>query len=378
MAIRRALTNGLLLLVALGLGLLLSEVGARLLLNPADYLSATTVSDDILGLRIAPGAPGFDAWGFRNPRVPASVDIVALGDSHTYGNNAAMAESWPAVVGRLTGRSVYNLGLGGYGPNQYYHLLLTRALPLNPRWVICAIYMGDDFENAFRMTYGTDYWSPLRRGSWASVDADIWETEDGAGGLSSLREWLSRHSMMYRLLVHGPALGALKGALQLRRVARAPGEATTFLTVANLGIQEAFRPAALRDRLDQGNPAVQEGMRLTFELLGSMDRTCHEHGCQLLVLVIPTKESVFADHLLRSPQLHLRAATVDLIKYEGQARDRLFAFLDHSRIPYVDVLPALRSRVASRLYTRSDRDMHPSQNGYRVIGEAVAPVLGRR
>ena len=29
-----------------------------------------------------------------------------------------MDDSWPYVLGRLTGRQVYNMGFGGYGPNQ--------------------------------------------------------------------------------------------------------------------------------------------------------------------------------------------------------------------------------------------------------------------
>jgi hypothetical protein len=56
--------------------------------------------------------------------VLVSVTIGALlcevgsGDSHTFGNTATMNDSWPSVVARVTGREVYNLGLGGYGPNQ--------------------------------------------------------------------------------------------------------------------------------------------------------------------------------------------------------------------------------------------------------------------
>ena len=36
----------------------------RLFLNPADYLSAATEGDDVLGIRIAPGSAGFDNGGF--------------------------------------------------------------------------------------------------------------------------------------------------------------------------------------------------------------------------------------------------------------------------------------------------------------------------
>ena len=66
------------------------------------------VRDDILGgvPSADAAASGFDRWGFRNHDVPERSDIVAIGDSHTYGNTATMEDSWPYVLGRLSGRQV--------------------------------------------------------------------------------------------------------------------------------------------------------------------------------------------------------------------------------------------------------------------------------
>lgn len=383
---RRGLLNVVVLFVALGIGLLLSEGIARLILNPADFLSVTTVRDDVLGIRVAPGTAGFDEWGFRNPRVPSAVDIVAIGDSHTYGNNATMSQSWPYVVGRVTGRSVYSLALGGYGPNQYFQLLKTRALTLRPRWVVCGLYLGDDFENAFLMSYGKEYWAGFRSERRAIVDADIWKDTDDSCAVSPgcahswhrrLRVWLSRHSLVYRLVVHGPGLGRLKGTVQVRRAAAVADDRTASLLVADTGIEEAFRPLGIRARLDQGSAAVREGMRITFELLGMMARMCQENGCQLLVVLIPTKETVFAEYVTRNPEMRLRDVIVDVVNHETRAKGQLVEFLERSGIAYVDTLPALRGKVAEQLYTRSDGDMHPNENGYRVIGEVVGEFIAR-
>jgi hypothetical protein len=385
MTTRRLLPNVVLLLASLVLTLAIGEGMIRLVLNPADFLSVTTIRDEALGIRVAPGASGFDAWGFRNPRVPATAEIVAIGDSHTYGHNAKMSESWPYVVGHLTGRSVYNLALGGYGPNQYLELLKTRALKLKPRWVVCGLYLGDDFENAFLMTYGTAYWAGLRSEARAPVDADIWKSTDDGCAVSAcarpwhrrVRTWLSRHSVVYQLVAHGPGLGAFKGALQIHLSARRADAGTTSLILSAAGIEEAFRPVGIRDRLDQRNAAVREGMRITFELLGQMATTCREHDCRLVVVLIPTKETVFAQFFGPDSHAPLRDVVSDLVTQEAQARSRLVQFLDHAGIPYVDTLPALRRRVADRLYTRSDADMHPNKNGYRIIGEVVSEFFQR-
>src|ERR1700756_2276785 len=102
MKLKNILMNATVSIVAVVVALLLAEFVARLVLNPADFVRLEVVHDDILGAVPSPSArEAFDAWGFRNPRVPESVDIVAVGDSHTYGNTARMVDSWPFVLSRL-------------------------------------------------------------------------------------------------------------------------------------------------------------------------------------------------------------------------------------------------------------------------------------
>jgi hypothetical protein len=375
MRLQRLAGNTFLMLVSLAAAVLLGELVARRVLNPADYLSVDPVADEALGIRIAPGTPGFDELGFRNESVPSRVDVVAVGDSHTYGNNAKMNEAWPAVVGSVARLQVYNFGMGGYGPNQYYEVLRRHLDRLQPRWVICGLYLGDDFENAFAMTYGKDYWKSLRAGSWSS-NADIWNTSsDDLSWSRRARVWLSSHSLMYRLAVHGPLLGQLKGAFQIQQASRSEDFAVTTISLSDVGVKEAFRPSLLRVRLDQRSPYVREGMRITFELLKRMNQLAAERGAKFAVVVIPTKETVFAEHLLKDPQMHLRGAIQELVTNEAAATADLRSVLDDAGIPYVEAREPLRRHISEHLYTLSDQDMHPNQNGYRVIGETVARFL---
>ena len=373
---RRAIANAAILVVSLVVALALCELGARLVLNPADYLSVTMKPDQVLGMAIAPQGSGLDAWGFRNPGVPASADIVALGDSHTFGNTATMDDAWPSVLARQTGRTVYNLGLGGYGPNQYYHLLKTRGLSLRPRWILCGLYMGDDFENAFSITYGLNHWAYMRSGNWGTVNANIWDESERPGAFKPLRDWLSRKSLVYQLVAHGGPFGALKEAWRFRQAERGQYPSVTAIRVPDQNILEAFRPLGMANRLDQSRPEVKEGMRITFRLLMEMDRVCRESGCTFVVVVIPTKETVFAKYFDTAPRLHLRHVLDKVIGNERLARLALLAFLRDSNIAYVDTLPALSEAVGRELYARTTADMHPGKNGYRVIGEAVARFLG--
>lgn len=369
---KQIFANTVIVIAATLIGLLVCEYLARFFINPADYLSVSMERHDILGRVVAPHSHGFDEWGFRNKTVPASVDIVAIGDSHTYGNTAKMDESWPSVLGYLTGKSVYNMGMGGYGPNQYQYLLKSKALHLKPQIILCGLYLGDDFENSFSITYGLDYWAFLRKGRFDQINPDIWKAEEDTRWLKGLRIWLSRNSVVYQLVIHGPVLGKIKGNAQLERASHKPDPYVTTLVVEDQNIREAFRPSGIRDRLDQKKQPVIEGIRITYALLKDMHGACRRNGSRFIVVVIPTKETVFEKYLENNPGIHLSGVIDDLIRNERVARSDLLVFLRNEGIDFVDTLPALKRAVNQELYARTDRDMHPGKNGYRIIAETVA------
>src|SRR4051812_5301457 len=363
---KRWIANAILLAGSSIGALILCEIGARMLLRPGDYLSPVIIRDPILGMRLPADSRGYDGWGFRNPKVPTSADIVTLGDSHTFGNTAKMDEAWPSVVARLTGRSVYNLAMGGYGPNQYYYLLKTKGVVLKPRTVICGLYMGDDFDNAYRTTYGLEYWSALRAGEPVKVDADIWE--DGQEGAltwhKSVRNWLSGHSMVYRLVVHG-LLAKAKARYQVEHAFELYDSIATLI-LPEKNIREAFLPREPVIGLSQERESVREGMRLTFKLLEDMNAICLAHEAQFVVAVIPTKETVFARYIEHNPKMALSQTLDKLIADERLARQALFANLGEKGISSIDLLPALEEASEKEKIYNGPSDMHPNKNGYRV------------
>lgn len=373
----KRLANLALFAVSMVVALVVCEWGSRLVFDPVDYLSPRLVRDDILGIRLPPRSSGHDEWGFRNPDVPASADIVAIGDSHTYGNCAKMVEAWPAALSQLAGKKIYNLGMGGYGPNQYKHLLETTTFKLKPKTVICGLYMGDDFDNAYRITYGLNYWAPLRQRAGEVAEADIWEkpanTQD-ASWHKHVRVWLSEHSILYRVTVHG-LLAGLKAKVQVQNAAKLY-DSTFSLILPEQKVEESFSPKGLLRGLDQSSPTVQEGMRVTFKLLAEMNELCAKHGARLVVVIIPTKESVFARYLEKNQNGELGEIARKVISNERMCRERLIEHLNANKIPFVDSLPALVQASASdKLYANSAQDMHPNKNGYRVIAEAISAKL---
>jgi len=145
----KLLKNLLVLAVSLVFSLFFAELVARVVFDPVDYLNPTLVADDFLTVRIEGHTGGHDEWGFRNFRRPETANIVCIGDSMTYGISARARESWPAVLAKIRGDTVYNMGLGGYGPIQYLHLMRTLAIKLHPKIVIVGFFLGNDFFDVY-------------------------------------------------------------------------------------------------------------------------------------------------------------------------------------------------------------------------------------
>ena len=106
-----------------------------------------------------------DILGFRNRNVPNIAEIISIGDSQTYGNNAPAELNWPGSLQRkldaVRELRVYNMSVGAWGAINY--LAATQiALYFRPSIVIVAFYTGNDSLSDFRIAYSYEQWSQFR------------------------------------------------------------------------------------------------------------------------------------------------------------------------------------------------------------------------
>ena len=95
----------------------------------------------------------------------------------------------------------------------------------------------------------------------------------------------------------------------------------------------------------------------------------------MLVVLIPTKESVFASLMRQSGSLHAGTLS-DLIDAEAMVRAQVVQRLEADGTPYVDALPALSAAAQKGEYIyRRIEDGHPTPAGYTVIAKVVASAL---
>jgi hypothetical protein len=76
--------------------------------------------------------------------IQSPSDILAVGDSFTFGAQVSDNETWPACLERKLGRGVDNGGVVGYGAAQALRRASLKLAEKNYSHIVFSILMGDD------------------------------------------------------------------------------------------------------------------------------------------------------------------------------------------------------------------------------------------
>jgi lysophospholipase L1-like esterase len=391
------------MLVAFGIG----EVVARILAPPpgnaldgrrtneAHASLQHVVSDAKLLHRLAPHAPGHDARGFRNATSMETADIVAIGDSQTWGINARLDETWPSILARNTVLNVYSMALGGWGPLQY-EILANDALALKPRAILVGLYLGNDIFDCCNQTYGTDAYPRyrLRGADFSTALAELrrrLEKTDDSTRLDRARPqfveaakapglWqratsgsVILHMLGARGLVPGvPTIDDVYEKEDKAWAQRHPGAASLYRrgpisTVMTYG----YRGTAV----DLTNPCIGDGLRITGEVMNSLMALGARTGIKLGIVFIPTKESVYAA-ADREWSSHVEKEFAQLIDHEAAIKTALMDHCEKIGLLCVDAATRLveAAKNGTALY-KSHSDGHPTAEGYRLIAATAQDAL---
>ena len=364
----------LLLFVSFVFSVLAAELLARVVFDPVDYLNPTLVADKFLNVRIERHTGGHDEWGFRNARRPETADIVCIGDSMTYGMTARARESWPAVLAEIRGGTVYNMGLGGYGPIQYLHLMKTLAVRLRPKTVIVGFYFGNDFFDVYNLVRFNENWSSYAELEGSKVEGGPFVLPRQSGKfLGELRDWLSKNSVFYALVSQRSGFGFVR---EHEFAAMAADKADNLISYRDAKHHVIFNLDPRFRFLDMRDPRIQAAMAITPHVMLDMQSVAEQEAMRLIVALIPTKERVYGRLLERAGYREKYLRLAEAIDQENTARAWLAGLLREHHIENVDLLPALEAEVDDRdLF--SPTDPHPNKDGYRVIAETINRYLTR-
>jgi lysophospholipase L1-like esterase len=352
-------------------------------------MAGKLISDPELGNSLPPYTLNHDANGFRNDSVPAQVSIVTVGDSQTWGVNVDRVNGWPQQLGRISGRSVYDMSLPSYGPVQYC-TLAQRSFRLSPKVVVVGLYLGNDIYDSYRAAYESESHSAIRDSERASAlmqdtvrpkatsfRNEHLEFQRRYGILTGfgLSYWSRAHLALGRALNN--LLLALGSDVDFKAdeewAAAFPEQGTVYTTA---GTETVFLTSYRLMALDLDEPRIAEGLRITKALLPRMRTAADANGAKLLVLLIPTKESVYAEALSEKVQLSTKYAKI--VEMEGKIRSELISTCHQQAIESVDALPFLSDAIrrGEPIYP-STADEHFKAGGYQILAARVNDALAK-
>jgi len=388
------------LILALGLGECALSLSCMILPRVQYFLSPpskrATVSDAVLGKRMSPYYPGNDSWGYRNPAVPDHCDVLAIGDSATYGFAAVPSKSWPRQLEPMSNLRVYNMSTGGYGPCEYY-ALLDKGLILHPKIVVLGLSISNDLFDAFATVY-LEKRFPEYRSHDAAVLQQIENTErvvklvnlekgkgeDSAQNTTSVKAWLSDHSSLYGLARALANLSTGRTHVSLLREGSPPQAAPEvaaqrpFRVAYNADPHRAtvFINSELRGfAVNLDEPQIQEGWRITRTILQAMQSKLKAQGIRLIIVIMPTKARIYRE-LVKAEMKDMPGSFFETLEREERLTTAIESFLKSHGIAFVNATPSLLSYLQkgdAPPYPHSD-DYHPNATGYQAIAEAVLPA----
>jgi hypothetical protein len=284
---------------------------------------------------------GVEQIGHRDIGTEAPYDIIALGDSFTFCDDAPAESCWVRLLSERTGRSIASLGVNGYSNLAEARLLEKVGPVLKPRVILVGFFQNDFKDN-------------LHFSNWAKSGSDqdywTWMSQKRRSGTS---DFLARNSFVYRLI----------------DAARRYGNRETFEYNQD-GLEFVFRADGWwRTVLD--NPGQTPGFFLTEQAFREMKTSASELDAELVVLLFPFKEQVYWEI---ARQYQSDGASIELEDMDAPlaaVRDSL----EREGINYCDLTPDLRKGAAQGRQLYLKVGAHWTDEGNELAADSIARCL---
>jgi len=284
--------------------------------------------------------------------------LISIGDSFNVGA-VPHALHYTTVLEKLTGGTVYNMGVAGIGPPEYASLVALEAAPLQPDGILISIFVGNDLDVIDIRAEQPD---PLLRSWWQSDQVFLFVLPQRIARIRQERE---------RLVNITQVRGEFSQITEQDETALAAASPWT----ADPRLEESSLSEAAFMRLEGARAltactATPESLALVYRSILDAKRAAGD--IPLYVLLIPDEFQV-EDELWNAVSQQF-----DRPVQRDRPQMILTAWLEQQNIPYLDLLPLMRSVAPmedGRRHLYHLRDTHWNARGNRIAAESLADFL---
>lgn len=357
--------------------------------------------DPYLGWQLVPNSrtriysPEYDfkaainSQGIRGPEIPAAMPgecrILILGDSFVAGFTVDYKATFGQVLQRLLEQSgnrtcrVLSIGVDGYSTDQELLLLEKMAPELAPTLTILFFFFNDVYCNLSTSCSGQN--KPVFLAPVALLDQNsdelvltnvpvpekrdkqivpkVVSIKEPESDNLSLRQWLQKHSHLYRLLRR-------EAKIALGHQERIPLRSEMFITP----LPERFH--VFRYPYDE---TTKNAWRITEKLIMQVQQTAQNNGSEFMLFHVPMRETIYQQewdtglqaHNLDSSNWNKSQVEIELRKI--CVRNNLECILPAERFR----LPTGAEPGKQRFYLTNDP--HWNEAGHELTGRILAESI---
>ena len=321
-----------------------------------ELTEAPTLAKDVLELKEF--SCNIDQHGFRATTAIQDAEVMALGDSFTFGWAVDAENSWVGILEHTRNLPIYNLGIHDASPWQEVELLKfvlrSHATSLKPKTILWMIYEGNDLEGNY------DSRKPVRR-----TPRGYARLTKGTV-LQAVLEvpWLLRHESVIARLIHGQ--------LAFRFPGKSPNGYDAYVIDGIRSWYPFYRSRSLGPRLfypqyieaaaqpasyvhDHPNRPILDTV---FEKMAEMAKEFH---FKVVVIIAPTAVRLHGPHFEHFPSISSEAYFIDYVS----------RLSDERGFQTIDLLPELTPYADKELLYFRDDD-HWNKQGHAVVADIIS------
>jgi len=282
------------------------------------------------------------AEGFRTREPEWPMDIVAVGDSFTF-CWTDFEDCWVQQLNHDYGWHVMNLGVPGTGSMAHHNILRDYAPPMEPAVVVWQ-WFGNDYKD--------DYDFALMRG-----DTGPLEVPEALGEDVPDYGRLAEYSTVYRYVRDW-----------IEKKIDPPEDTKDLMPTIN-GREIAFNDT--QQSHDLAYESVAFGFEETIRAFESAHAILEEagHGTALVIVLIPTKEEVYADYVVGD---FLDAGYIAML---GEGRAALLEVCAEKGWHCIDMTPEFTAAVHDGQTVYNAYDFHLDAAGNQLLTDKLGAYL---
>jgi len=261
--------------------------------------------------------------GFRDNNIPDSPEVVAFGDSFTFGDENSFEDTWPYALQSKLGKRVVNLGITGYSQLQEEAIARRYVSKLKPKVALLGFFAND---------YGGDY-------DFSKITPFSYRISFFGSNLLSVR-WVKM-----TLLGQNENLKLVK------------------YNVSGGDAQYLYNQEKTQEFFSTALPYFTEGGKLSRESVLRMREMLK--GSRFIVLLIPPKEWHYRD-ILPYPDVEYNAIL-----------DTMRRHLEENNIEFIDAREGFEKARKEGKHIYTNHGSHLSREGNALLADIVSEHLKR-